>query len=289
MKTAPSVEARQPKILFVDIETAPIEALTWGLFDTNVIHVIEPTFILCFAYKWLGKSQVHTRALCDYPGYSKNKKSDRALVQDLWDLLDEADIVVAHNGDAFDIKKTNARFVVHGLHPPAPFKTVDTLKIARRHFKFDSNKLDNIGGYLGVGRKLPHTGKHLWLGCMKGDSKSWRVMRRYNAQDVRLLERVYDKIKAWSPSHPILTAYAPRLKPACPTCLSEHVRSGGWNTAKFKKTPRFQCISCGHWFTGAPIKKAAEPCPPNATSAGARWSSTDNVNCASWSRIRMTR
>ena len=250
-----------PKILFLDIETAPITGLSWGIYETDLMHVIEPTFMLCFAHKWLGKSQVHTRALCDYPGYAKNKKSDRALVKDLWDVLDRADIVVAHNGDAFDIKKTNARFIVHGLAPPTPYATIDTLKIARRHFKFDSNKLDNIGGYLDVGRKLPNTGKHLWLGCMSGDRKSWAQMRRYNAQDVRLLERVYHKIKAWSPSHPVLTAYAPQVKTSCPTCLSENVQRRGWRVARYKKTPRYQCMSCWHWWSMAdkaiPNKKTA--------------------------------
>jgi uncharacterized protein YprB with RNaseH-like and TPR domain len=251
MGSAPVSLVRDPKILFLDIETAPISGLTWGMFDQNVIHVIDPTFILCYAFKWLDKSKVHTKALCDYPGYSKNKKNDKALVSDLWSVLDEADVVVAHNGDAFDIKKTNARFIVHGLNPPTPYKTVDTLKIARRHFKFDSNKLDNIGRYLDVGRKMPHTGKDLWLGCMAGDAKSWRIMRRYNAQDVHLLERVYHKVKAWSPSHPVLTAYSPREAVACPTCLSETVQRRGWNVAKFRKTPRWQCQSCGHWFATA--------------------------------------
>lgn len=239
---------RDPKILLLDIETAPIQGLSWGIFETNLIHVIEPTFILCFAYKWLDKVSVHTKALCDYPGYNKDRKNDKALMQSLWDLLDEADIVVAHNGDAFDVKKTNARFVVHGLHPPSPFKTVDTLKIARSNFKFDSNKLDNIGRYLEVGRKLPNTGKDLWLGCMSGDAKAWRTMRRYNAQDVRLLERVYQKLKPWAKSHPILTAYSPRASVACPTCLSETVHRRGWRVARFKKYPRWQCQNCGHWF-----------------------------------------
>jgi uncharacterized protein YprB with RNaseH-like and TPR domain len=240
--------AYSPKILFIDIETAPIMGLSWQIYDTNLMHVLEPTFMLCFAYKWLGKSKVHTKSLRDYPGYTKNKKSDKALVKDLWELLDEADVVVAHNGDAFDIKKTNARFLVHGLQPPTPYKTVDTLKIARRHFKFDSNKLDNIGGYLNLGRKLPHTGKHLWLGCMNGDDAAWDVMCRYNAQDVRLLELVYDRLKAWSPSHPILTAIAPQKQTACPTCLSFNVQRRGWRVNKVKKVPRFQCQGCGTWF-----------------------------------------
>jgi DNA polymerase elongation subunit (family B) len=239
-----------PRVALLDIETAPIKAFAWDMFETNLAHVIEPTFMLSFAYKWLGQDKVHTRALCDYPGYSKNKINDKALVSDLWDVLDRADIVIAHNGDAFDIKKTNARFIVHGLSPPTPFKSIDTLKIARQSFRFDSNKLDNIGRYLQVGKKLAHTGIHLWLGCMDGDMASWRMMKRYNAQDVRLLEQVYEKLKPWAKSHPMLTAYAPQKKLACPTCLSHDVISRGWNIAKFRKTPRLQCKGCGHWFSG---------------------------------------
>lgn len=250
MKTAPLVEARKPKICLLDIETSPIKAFAWEMFETNLSHVIEPTFMLCFAYKWLGESKVHTRALCDYPGYKKDKINDKALLADLWDVLDRADVIVAHNGDSFDLKKTNARFIVHGMAPPTPYKSVDTLKIARQNFKFDSNKLDNIGRYLKVGKKLAHTGMHLWLGCMDGDPASWRMMKRYNAQDVRLLEAVYERIKPWAKNHPILTAITPRKQLSCPTCLSSDVISRGFNIAKFKKTPRFQCKGCGSWFAG---------------------------------------
>jgi hypothetical protein len=185
-----------PRVAFFDIETAPIKGYTWTMYEANVLSVERPTYLLSYAMKWAGQKTVHTRCLPDYKLYNKDKENDRELAKDLWKMMDEADVIVGHNGDAFDIKKANARFITHGLTPPSPSKTIDTLKIARRVFKFDSNKLDSIGGYLGVGRKLPHTGIHLWLGCMGGDPKSWRLMRRYNAQDVRLLEQVYLKVRA---------------------------------------------------------------------------------------------
>jgi len=244
-----------PAICFIDIETAPITGMAWGMFEQNLVHVTEPTYILSYAIKWRGESKIKTRALCDYPGYSKNKKSDKALAADLWKDLDRADIIIAHNGDAFDIKKINSRLIVHGLPKPSPFKTIDTLKIARRNFKFDSNKLDNIGRYLQVGRKLPNTGMDLWLGCMNGDPASWRTMRRYNAQDIVLLENVYEKIKSWDKSHPSLTAYDD--KPGCPTCRSSNVQARGFNVAKTRKTQRMHCQGCGAWYSGAIIKKVA--------------------------------
>lgn len=244
----------QPRIALFDIETAPIKGFTWEMFDTNVMHVEEPTYLLCYAWKWLDESKVHTKALCDYPGYEQNKTSDKALAADLWKVMDDADIIVGHNGDAFDIKKANARFIVHGLKPPSTYKTVDTLKIARRNFKFDSNKLDNIGRYLQVGRKMPHTGKDLWLGCMSGDRKSWATMKKYNAQDVRLLERVYLKLRGWAANHPNLNAYTEA--DGCPTCQSANIQRRGVQVSKTRKSQRFQCLDCGTWFSGDIIKAA---------------------------------
>jgi uncharacterized protein YprB with RNaseH-like and TPR domain len=241
-----------PRIAFFDIETAPIKGYTWTMYDTNVVSVTKPTYMLCFAVKWAHQKTVKTYALPDYPLYKKDRENDRELAKELWRVMDEADIIIAHNGDSFDIKKANARFITHGLTPPAPGKSIDTLKIARKCFKFDSNKLDSIGGYLGVGRKLPHTGIHLWLGCMNGDPKAWRMMRRYNAQDVRLLEQVYLKVRAWAGSHPNLTLYEDGK--GCPTCRSQNIQRRGITVAKSVRRQRFQCQDCGAWCSGEMIK-----------------------------------
>ena len=207
--------------------------------------------MLCFAIKWAGQKKVSTHALPDYGGYSRNRHNDKQLASELHKILDAADIVVAHNGDAFDIKKINSRFLVHGLPPPSPYKTIDTLKIARKHFKFDSNRLDNLGRYLGVGRKLPNTGATLWRGCVDGDADSWRLMRKYNAQDVALLERVYERLKAWAPSHPDLRLFD--QSPGCPTCRSFHVVRRGVAISRSRRYQRFQCQDCAAWFQGQPI------------------------------------
>jgi hypothetical protein len=246
----------QPRILLLDIETAPILMAAWTIYEANAVWVERDTFILSFAAKWLGGKPVKTYALPDYPRYKTHKHDDKPLVRDLWALMDEADIIVAHNGDSFDIKKINARFAVHGMRPPSPYKTVDTLKIARRVFKFDSNKLDNIGRYLKEGRKIPNTGAALWRGCVDGDPKSWDAMRKYNAQDVSpLLERVYHRLKCWDRSHPNLNRYTEQQE-ACPVCQSQHVERRGFNVAMARKAQRLQCRDCGHWFS-QPIKRGS--------------------------------
>lgn len=93
-----------PKILFLDIETSPIIMASWELRPPNAssVWVERDTFILCFAYKWAHEKKTHCLSLPDYPLYKKNKRSDKALAADIWKLLDEADCVIAHNGDRFD-------------------------------------------------------------------------------------------------------------------------------------------------------------------------------------------
>jgi DNA polymerase elongation subunit (family B)/predicted RNA-binding Zn-ribbon protein involved in translation (DUF1610 family) len=243
------------KVLMLDIETAPSVGYVWGKWDQNVIEFQQDWYILCFGYKWLGEKKVTVKALPDYKGY-KPGGSDKALIMDLWRVLDEADIVVAHNGDSFDIKKSNARFLTHGLNPPSSYKTVDTLKIARRHFKFDSNKLSDLGGYLGVGDKLKHAGFAVWRGCMQGDASAWKVMVDYNAQDVSLLESIYLRLRPWG-AHPDVTLYGEHSTSgtACPSCGSSHTQRRGVAVAKTRKYQRWNCQSCGSWFSGPILKK----------------------------------
>lgn len=164
------------------------------IWETNIVEVIENSFMLSFSYKWLGEKATHTYALPDFHRFRKDKHDDSQLVAKLHELLSQADIVVHHNGDRFDVPTANTRLLFHGFSPPAPFKTIDTCKQARRLLKLPSNKLDDIGEYFGLGRKLAHTGKHLWLACMNGDRKAYKLMKKYNAQDVVLLENVYLKM-----------------------------------------------------------------------------------------------
>lgn len=241
----------EPRIVLFDIETAPNLGYTWGKWEQNVIEFTRSWYLLSFAVKTLGDKRVKTYALPDYPGFKRDKENDKALTKELWKMMNEADIVVAHNGDNFDIKKANARFICHGLEPPAPYKTIDTLKVARRHFKFDSNKLDELGAYLKLGRKLPHTGFHLWKGCMTGDDKSWRLMRRYNARDVELLEKVYLKLRPWMTNHPNLNLYTDGS--GCPSCKSNNIQRRGVSVKQNGKRFRFQCQSCASWFYGAKV------------------------------------
>jgi hypothetical protein len=272
---------REPRILFLDIETAPIIMAAWTTYEANAVWVERDTFILSFAAKWAHERSVKTYALPDYSRYKTHKHDDKHLVRDLRDMLDAADIVVAHNGDAFDIKKIRSRMLVHRLQPPSHFKTVDTLKVART-CKFDSNKLDNLGRYLQEGRKIPNTGAALWRGCCAGDAKSWRIMRRYNAQDVLLLERVYERLKPWMPNHPNLNLYT--NAGACPTCQSDRIKRRGLTYSKSMVRQRWQCLDCWSAWSGQVVKPGGQPCesesskPARATSSRAMPSRRKRIN-----------
>ena len=251
-KVSPPAGGR-PKILFFDIETAPSKGWFWQMWETNIIEVETPGYMLSFAAKWQGDKRVMVYGLPDFPGYKKGSACDKRLVMMLAELFSEADIVVAHNGDRFDITTTNTRLVVNGLLPMAPAKSVDTLKVARQKFKFLSNKLDDLGNFLGVGRKLPHTGKDLWFKCMGGDMKAWKLMKDYNVQDILLLESVYERLRPWMTNHPNMNLLI-RKTHACPNCGSNRTQSRGVGITRTGSYQRYQCRSCGAWSRGVTIK-----------------------------------
>lgn len=245
------------KVVLLDIETAPNLGWIWGKYEQDVIAFEQQWFLLCFSYRWLTAEGDGVRccALPDYDGYAEAPTHDGKLTQALWGVFDEADVIIAHNGDAFDIKKANAKFIQHELPPPSPYKTIDTLKIAKKHFKFESNKLNDLGEYLGVGHKASTGGFGLWKRCMDGDVDAWEKMRAYNVQDVALLEKVYYKLRPWSSSHPNLSLYSNSNDLRCPTCGSEHIQKRGSAYTRLQVRQRLQCQECSAWFQGGLIKR----------------------------------
>jgi RNase_H superfamily len=238
----------KPKILLVDLETAPSLGYVWEKYETNVLDFVNEWYLLCFAAKWLD-GKMMTYALPDFEGYKPGSENDRKLVKRLWELFDEADILIAHNGDNFDIKKANARFAYYNLPPPAPYKTVDTLKVARRYFQFTSNKLDDLGNHLGYGRKLTHTGFHLWKGCMRGDMKAWKHMVKYNRRDVDLLEKIYLHLRPWIQNHPNVSVLK-EIPDGCPACGSKNLKRMGTDITQTGKVQQYRCDDCHKWCRG---------------------------------------
>jgi hypothetical protein len=233
-----------PKILIFDIETAPMEVYVWHLWK-NVVGpdmVIKDRSILSWSAKWLFESEIMGERVTTEEAHNR---TDESILSGLWFLLNEADIVVAHNGNSFDVKIANGRFAVAGLHPPMPYKSIDTLLYARKVFNFPSFKLDCLNGYFGLDLKMDHEGMGLWKKCVNFNEEAMRTMLKYNKRDVAILEELYLKIRPWLKGHPNLGLYIDTDEQVCSNCGNEDL---SWEGAYFTpagKYRTFRCEQCG--------------------------------------------
>ena len=233
------------KVLLFDIETTPIQCFVWQLNSksNNYINhgnIIEDWNILSWSAKWLYDSEVMSDI--QTPKEAK-KRDDKRICGSIWRLLDEADIIIAHNGDRFDIKKLNTRFFMNGLNPPSPYQSIDTLRVAKRSFAFSSNRLDYLGQIMTNKGKL-ETNFQLWKDCLKGDKSQLDRMLAYNEEDVRLLEEVYVQLRPWVKSHPNMGLNSSGS--CCPNCGSDEIKpNGGYYTTMTNMYESYRCDNCG--------------------------------------------
>jgi predicted PolB exonuclease-like 3'-5' exonuclease len=187
---------------------------------------------------------------------SIQKSGKQKMLDSVHKLLDEADAIVHYNGSRFDIPILHKEFLLSGMPPPAPSKQIDLLQVARRQFRFVSNKLDYVSQALGLGSKTEHEGHALWVKCMNDDRKAWKVMEEYNKNDVVLLEKVYDKFKAWIKNHPNHNAYSANA--CCPNCGSSKLQKRGTAITTTRHYQRFQCQQCGTWSRAAKAEQLSK-------------------------------
>lgn len=237
-----------PKILFLDIETAPMLAYVWSLWDQNVgLNQIEKDWhILSWAAKWEHQKTV----MYQDQSATKNIENDKKIMKSLWKLLDEADVVITQNGIKFDHRKINARLIEHGMMPPSPYETIDTYKIARKRFAFTSNKLEYMTSKLNktygklTDKNREFVGFDLWKECLKGNKRAWVEMKRYNKLDVLALEELYHKLSAWEPRLDRLK-YVDDIIHGCINCGSDRIKLDGHYYTTRGKYQRYRCKSCG--------------------------------------------
>lgn len=244
------------RTLLYDIENTP--NLGWFYDDKNPYCILETeqqSFIHSVAWQWEGEETIHVRALPDYPLYKRDRKDDYALIKEIHGLFEQADIIIGHNSDNFDNKKVTARLIYHRFDPPPPFKTADTLKLARKIQLSGSNRLDALAKYYNLGAKLPNTGKDLWLPIARGKAtpKDWAAMKAYNKHDVYLLSRLWPLLRPWgkTPNLNLLT----RLN-NCPACGSALRSKRGHVYTMTTEAQRYVCLQCGKWYSDKPEKVA---------------------------------
>lgn len=241
--THPRLE--RARVLIFDIETTPNLGYVWGKWKQNVVRFESEWHMLSFAWKWLGEKHTHVLGLDDFELYDTDPADDFALVKTLRDLLDEADVAIAHNLAGFDAPRVNARMLVHGIDPPSPYREIDTLRVAKKAFAFNSNRLDDLCRALGIGQKADTGGFDTWLRCMAGDPSAWARMKRYNRQDVAILEELYERLVPWVPNHPNMALLDDRPT-ACPRCGDEAgFESKGWRYYQVTRRRVWRCKACG--------------------------------------------
>lgn len=231
----------KPRILIYDLEVSPTLAWTYGLWKTNVIKVEQNPSIMSISWRWYGEDTTHHESLASIPR-KKGTSSNLALIKLIRGLFDDADILVAHNANRFDNKVAVASFIRYGLTPPSPYKTVDTLQVARSVARFGSNSLNSLAELFGIGSKTKVAHGDLWYDCLKGSKEAWDKMRIYNNQDVDLLYKLYEILRPYIKNHTNLGDLSGE-RGTCPKCGSAKLEKRG---IKYQKQT-YQCKDCGGW------------------------------------------
>lgn len=240
---------KSPRCLIFDIETAPITAYVWGLYDQNIgLNQIKADWtILAWSAKWLGSPKKEVLYMDNRN--KKNVHDDKELIFGLWKLLNEADVVISQNGDKFDIKKFNARAAIQGLSPVRPFKSTDTLKESRKVFGFTSHSLEYMSGALNKKyKKLKHKeypGFELWKAVLSGNKRAWAEMKTYCVHDVLATEELYTNIQGWIKTQDV-SSYIDDAVIRC-KCGSTDLRKQGYAHTDLGKYQQYQCKACGKW------------------------------------------
>lgn len=236
-----------PKVLILDIETAPMLGYIWGLWDQNVAlnQIHTDWYVLSWAAKWLGDPP--SKVMYMDQRDAKNIEDDSKLMKKIWELLDEADVIITQNGKKFDQKKLNARFILNKMQPPSSYKHIDTLAIAKKHFAFTSNKLEYMTDKLCTKyKKLKHSrfsGFELWKQCLAGNKAAWKEMEKYNKYDVLSLEELYTKLSPWD-NTVNFSLYTDDEDPVC-SCGSREFKKQGYAYTSVAKYQRYKCKCCG--------------------------------------------
>jgi hypothetical protein len=229
------------KRLFFDIETSPNICYSWRIgYNLNLQphDIIQERKIICISYKWENEDKIHSLT------WDKNQ-CDKHMLIDFVNVANTADEMIAHNGDRFDIKWIRTRCIFHRIPMLPSYKTLDTLKKAKSGFNFNSNKLDYIAQFLGVGAKVQHRGFDMWKDVLKGSNEAMKEMVVYCEGDIIVLEDVFLTMQNYIKPNTHAGILNNNLKYSCPCCGSENIELIKNNVTAMGSIKRLiNCLDC---------------------------------------------
>lgn len=231
-----------PRIGLFDLETLPIEAYTWGLHKQYLgqDQVIQHTGLLSWSGKYLNEPKVFSDILTSEEAIARD---DERITQSCWLFLHSCDVVVGHNLNKFDSKVSNTFFLLHDL-PPLDYRHIDTLAIARRYFRWESNKMGYLNHQLGLSEKIETEGFMLWRRCAEGDPEALERMETYNKQDVIALEDLFYKFRPYIHGFNV-AVYNDAEEMQCPVCGCKDLASEGKYYTPAGCWDSLRCSECG--------------------------------------------
>lgn len=242
----------------LDIETSPLIVLVWELGKqyVNKDQVLKDWHIMSFSAKKLG-------APASSMLYMETRTEDDGdILKKLWEIFNEADVIITQNGKRFDEPKIKARMMLKGFRPYKPFKHHDTF-LQNKDKAFTSHSLDYLTDkFCTKYKKLKHkvfSGLSLWKECLgikisyNPNPKAWAEMRKYNNMDVLSDEELYLKTRGWS-NKSAPTLFYNTLNRQCKYCGELKLKIDGKDRTTTKVFHYMQCTGCGKYQRGEEIK-----------------------------------
>lgn len=255
---------REPVICTLDLEISPMLVYTYSAYEGNALKIKVAPMIVSFAWQYHHEKKIHVRSLPNYKGYKSGilHMNDKKLVQELHEVMEASDMLVGHNFKDFDLKHAKARFIYHDLPVTKKWMVEDTLKMARKYFKFPKNNLDYVTELLGMEGKTDVKHSDVIWKCIDGDMKAWKAMEAYNIQDIKISRALYERLSPWHENHANLNLIK-RGGQVCKVCLANGKEGKNWRRKgiDWNKTfgrQKYLCNECGHAWRGERIEKESE-------------------------------
>jgi hypothetical protein len=235
------------KILIIDIETSPNIVMSWACSKQFVGHtqIIGERQIVCISYKWHGEDKVYNH----HWGFSK--QCDKKLLEKIIPVMNKADLIVGQNHERFDIKWINTRVIYHRLEPinVKTLTLVDTMKMAKANFYFNSNSMAYMSKYLKIEQKMDGGG---WTRIKKiileKDKEALLEHIDYCDGDIKTTEELFDVLRPYCEMTKSLGLIETGDRDTCPSCASDDRQKWGFFYTKVGKYQKYRCNGCKHVY-----------------------------------------